>query len=84
MYYSFCSSSFLNLIIDGLRFDDQLFCANMLTKASALSCLLGKSLLSNLIEYACSLYPFFISLIVFHSLYMSLDSDTSLLENSVQ
>ena len=52
------SSSFLNLIIDGLRFDDKLFSANKFTNASALSCSLGKSLFSNLIGYACNLYPF--------------------------
>ena len=72
------------LVIDGLRFDDKLFSANKFTSASALSCPLGKSLFSNLIGYACNLYPFFISLTFFHTLYMSLDSNTSLLQNSVQ
>ena len=62
LVFFFCCFSFLNLIIDGLRFDDKLFSANMLTKASALSCLLGRSVFSNLIGYACNLYPFFISL----------------------
>ena len=45
LYSSFCSSSFLNLIIDGLIFDDKLFSANKFTNASALSCPLGKSCL---------------------------------------
>ena len=49
LYSSFCSSSFLNLIIDGLRLDDKLFSANKFTNASALS------LFSNLIGYACNL-----------------------------
>ena len=81
LYSSFCSSSFLNLIIDGLRFDE-LFSANKFTNASALSCPLGKSLFSNLIGYACNLYPFFYFFNFFP--YMSLDSSTLLLQNSDQ
>ena len=50
------------MITDGLRLDDKLFSANKLTNASVLSCPLGKSLLCNLIGYACNLYPFFICL----------------------
>ena len=68
LYSSFCSSSFLNLIIDGLRFDNKLFSANKFANASALFCLLGKSLFSNLIGYLLTcihfsflyLFPYFI------------------------
>ena len=61
--------SFLNLITDGFRFEDKLCSANKLTNASALSCPLGKSFFSNLIGYACNLYPFFISFFLFLSPY---------------
>ena len=82
IFFSFFLLS--NFVIDGLRLDDKLFTTNELTYASALSCPLGKSLFSNLIGYACNLNPFFISLTFFHTLYMSLYSDTSFLQNSVQ
>ena len=58
--------------------------ANKLTNVSALSCPLGKSLFSNLIGYACNLYPFFLSLTFFRTLYTSLDSDVFFLQNPVQ
>ena len=41
--FFFFSSSFLNLITDGFRFEDKLRSANKLPNASALSCPLGKS-----------------------------------------
>ena len=61
----------------GLRLEDKLWSVKTLINASALSRQLGKSLFSNLIEYTCNLYTFFISLAFVHTLYISRNNQES-------